>query len=106
MATESDRNEVRSLYRHLKSRFPSPRRVSLRFGRRLAPGGVDALGYWSVGDAGRETIVLDRDSGYELLVSTLIHEFAHHLSGSFEHGRKWSDAYSLIYREWEVYNAR
>jgi len=106
MATENERNEVRSLYRYLKSRFPSPRRVSLRFGANVTVEGKPVLGYWVPGPKGRETILLDRDSGYDLLVNTLIHEFAHHLSGSFGHGRKWSDAYSLIYREWEVYNAR
>jgi hypothetical protein len=92
---------MRAFYTHLLRVLPVDGGVTLRVKRPLMFEGEGCLGLTFLGGGKRATIQLDNHFDESVVWNTLIHEYAHALSGDGTHGRRWADAHGKVYRAWE-----
>lgn len=52
-------------------------------------------------DGKRARVYVNRFADFDTQIDSLLHEWAHVLSGEADHGRAWSDAYGACYRVFE-----
>jgi hypothetical protein len=92
---------MRAFYTHLLRVLPVDGGVVLRVKSLIIIDGEECLGATFIGGGKRATIQLDATLNESIVWNTLMHEYAHALSGDATHGRKWSDAHGKVYRAWE-----
>lgn len=94
---------TREIYQSLRDALPIRGGVALRFVDRIVFAGRECTGLTRWSPRGFATIGVCRGQSLDATVDTLLHEYAHALSGCPTHRRRWSDAFGKAYRVYELF---